>query len=185
MAMTKLGTLLGTLSVGSLLAAAGCAQRVPFTHQMRSEYNLGADELGRLQYYVAGQIRLQREMSVQEVSVTPGHQLRILRNKRIEEVVIRPGTPGVAVGSSENSVEVSFEKDGSLTFGSSEPNRALLGGRYGLFAEEWRAGEGRVQYAGKTFRLLPESEDIHLLVDLKSLDNCRKDSRTAPGRKLR
>lgn len=56
--------------VGFFLAlavfASGCSTQVPFTHQLRLDYDLDSGEgekLKQLQYYVSDTITLQRELS--------------------------------------------------------------------------------------------------------------------------
>lgn len=161
----------------------GCATKIPFTHQLRSEYNLGPGELKQLQYYVSGPITLQRELNREEKEVAPGHILRLFQDKRIEEILVHEGTQCIAVDSSDNTLEISFEQGQSLTFASSPENRDVWGGKYGL-AAKWEDGTGKLTYEGKVYWAVSGSNNVYLLVGAEDLRQFKKESRTLPGRTL-
>lgn len=167
------------VSAAPLLTA--CARKVPFVQTMRSQYNLGPDELKQLQYYVSGPIVLQREMSNQETGVTPGHKLTLVKDKRVEEVIVPGGTPGVCVDPGSTTLRIKFEEADSLTFGLDPANREVRNGRYPLLVQDARPGEGQVTYEGKSFRVLRGGRSVYLIVGLEQLQKFEKESRKAKG----
>ena len=114
----------------------GCSARVPFTHQMRNQYDLGDEEIKNIQFYISRPIILRRELENSE-TVVPGQTIRIVKNRRLEEIRIQSQTPGVAVFVYPNTLRVSFEHGNTLTFGSSDEHRNVKEGRYAIFADEW------------------------------------------------
>ena len=105
--------------VAGSLSFAGCApQRVAFTQGIRTQYALGSEELKNLQYYVSGDITLQRDFRREEGEISKGHKLVTKEGGHLEEVVIPAGTPGIATEVGETSLAVSFEPGSSLMFGS-------------------------------------------------------------------
>jgi hypothetical protein len=98
-------------------ALVGCASsRIPFTHEVRTQYRLSDDEVRNLQFYVSHTITLRRELSATDRQVTGGHQLVLTSGKVIEEVVIEDGTPGVAVAIGRDAIAVSFDVGSQLEF---------------------------------------------------------------------
>src|SRR5512146_2147449 len=80
------------------LAVAGCAhQRIAFTQEIRTYYDLGSDELKNLQYYVSSDITLHREFRREEGEISKSHRLVMKEGGLVEQVFIRAGTPGIAM----------------------------------------------------------------------------------------
>jgi hypothetical protein len=160
--------------LGIAFLTAGCANKVPFTQDMRQEHNLSVDNLKIVQFYIDDDVTLQRELSLKETSVTPGHALKILNDKRIEEVFIKGGTPGVVIDGGADNLLVSFEEGKALDF------RVWLGNRYMLRHEDCR-----LKYDGMDYIAVGKSKFVCLLVVLNDLNKIKKESRTLPGRTLK
>lgn len=166
------------------LAASGCASnRVAFTQPLRVQYDLSAEELKNLQYYLAGDVTLQRGFRSEEGEVSKGHALVRKEGGVVEQVIIRSGTPGIATDIGETSLTVSFEAGASLVFGSppsdQDPQR-----KYRLTAERWGDRYGELVYGGRTFYAVDESGEAFLEVVLESLDAVEKKRKVLPGMTL-
>lgn len=113
--MRPFSTLVVTLlSLGTL---TGCASgRVPFTHEIRTQYRLTDDEVKNLQFYTSHTITLRRELTATDREVTGGHKLVLTSGKVVEEMVIEKETPGVAVAVSRDTIAVSFDVGSQLEF---------------------------------------------------------------------
>jgi hypothetical protein len=107
----RLVALLFTLALGT-----GCASYMPFTQELRSEYDLADTDLENLQFYNSHTITLRRELSRDSRRITGGHKLLMIAGKQIEEVVIDARTPGVVVGASPSTLRVSFAEGSFLEF---------------------------------------------------------------------
>lgn len=176
--------ILGLLGLQAILAA-GCNLPVPFTQELRNEYDLTEEQLRHIQYYVSGPLTLRRELATDEATVTPGHQVRIVKEHRVEEIIIGRGTPGIAERVTADSLDVSFEKGHHITFGcktTDDDGKERSEGRYLLYAKGWQEDRGKVTYGGKTFYVVGSSGDVHLLVDLRKIKSSKKDTRRVKGR---
>ncbi len=161
----------------------GCATKVPFTHELRSEYNLAPDDLRRLQYYLSDTVVLQREVGNDEI-VTVNRRVKIRRESSVEQVVIRRRTPGVAVGSGTHSLDVSFEHGNQIKFGIDNDAKVRRGGVYQMMLPTTKDGQENVIYGGATYSNTNYSSDVYILVVLQELEKFRKISRRVKGRRL-
>jgi hypothetical protein len=178
-ASTRIFAVAATLAVS--LGAAGCAhQRIAFTHPIRTYYGLGNEELKNLQFYVSGDITLQREFRSEEGEISKSHKLVMKEGGLVEQVLIRAGTPGVATEVGDTFLAVSFEPGSSLMFGSSDkdpdPDR-----KYKLFAKRWTGYYGEILYDGKLFYAVEGSGLACLVVDAESLDAVTMKRKVLPG----
>lgn len=162
-------------------AMAGCATRqVAFTRGIRTYYGLESDDLKNLQYYVSGDITLERAFVREEGEVSKGHTLVAKESGLVEQVIIRAGTPGVATEVGDTYLAVSFEPGASLVFGSPasdrDPDRT-----YKLLATRWTDTYGEIDYGGKTFYAVYGSRAAHLVVAVESLDAVKTKKTVLPG----
>lgn len=172
------------IALVSLAALSGCATgRVPFTQSLREQYRLEGENLKRLQYYVVGDITLQRDFRREEGEVSGSHKLVVKEGGLVEEVFIKSGTPGVATEVGATSVGVSFEPGGSIVFGSppSDRDRERV---YKFSASEWNHGYGKLVYGGKTYYALEGSGLAYIEVGMESLDAVEKKTKVLPGMTL-
>lgn len=106
------------LALALVPALAGCgAGRIPFTHEIRSQYRLTDAEVKNLQFYVSHTVTLRRELDATSRQVTGGHKLVLTTGKVIEEVVVEEDTPGVATAVGPDTITVSFDVGSSMVFG--------------------------------------------------------------------
>jgi hypothetical protein len=95
----------------------GCGSGlIAFTHELRVENNLSAEEIKNLQFYVSHKITLRRELESGGRQVTGSHKLLVVSGKTIEEVVIEEATPGIAVAVGSSAISISFEQGSSMDF---------------------------------------------------------------------
>jgi hypothetical protein len=168
----------------AILAASGCAaNRVAFTQPIRTQYDLSAEELKNLQYYLAGDVTLQREIRSEEGEISKSHALVRKEGGVVEQVIVRSGTPGIATDVGETTLTVSFEPGASLVFGSPPTDRDPER-KYKLTAERWGDRRGELMYGGKTFYAVDWSGEAFLEVVLESLDAVEKKRKVLPGMTL-
>lgn len=190
----------------------GCASTVPFTHEIRTEHDLGPDELEGLQFYVSNDVVLRREVEVRGRTIDDG-QLKLHAGKSIEEVVIEKHTPGVAVAMDDLSITISFEEGSALDFAlkTGTPQPLRLEPSNGGFAEPpdpfpgdhgprlidepafvdaignyWldHDDDNRVVFVGKDWELVDQSYRAHLVIDSSSLEEVVERRTTLGGRTL-
>jgi hypothetical protein len=166
------------------VALAGCAtNRVAFTQGIRTQYDLGNEDLKNLQYYVSSDITLQREFRSEEGEVSQTHKLVAKESGLVDQVIIRAGTPGIATQVEDTFLAVSFEPGVSLMFGSPptdwDPER-----RYKLLAKRWTPTFGEIDYGGKTFQAVEGSRAAYLEVPVEALDAVKRQKKVLPGMTL-
>ena len=170
--------------IASVLAGlsllSGCA-RLPFTQDLRDQYNLSPAQLGRIQYYTSGPIVLERVVQKQVAAPTERNRLQIAQAELVRRVNIPEGTPGVAVGFTNDMLEISFEPGKSLFFGSSPAKRKEVGGLYCLLARDWTDRRGTLSYGGETYRTRPGAGGVHLLIDVEEGRRFRTVAKTLGG----
>ena len=166
------------------LLAAGCAhQRVAFTQDLRTHYDLKDGDLKNLQYYVSSDITLQRDFRREEGEISKSHKLVMKEGGLTEEVVIRSGTAGIATEVGDTFLAVSFEPGASLLFGSPPDDRDPER-KYKLSARRWTDYYGEIAYEGKIYYAIEGSRRAYLEVDVESLDAVEKKKKVLPGMTL-
>jgi hypothetical protein len=171
-------------AVAFFVGLTGCAtHKVAFTQGIRTQYDLGSEDLKNLQYYASSDITLQREFRSEEGEVSKAHKLVAKESGLVDQVIIRAGTPGIATQVEETFLAVSFEPGVSLMFGSPptdwDPER-----KYKLVAKRWTATYGEIDYGGKTFQAVEGSRAAYLEVPVESLDAVKKQKKVLPGMTL-
>ena len=186
---------------------------IPFTHELRSQQSLSADDVQQLQFYVSHTVTLRREVELASRHIEEGH-LKLRSGKTLEEVVIEQETPGIATVVSDTAITVSFEEGTALTFalrtGQPEP---LVASPPSLsrFAEppEPFPGDGplvqqpvvdeslvgsywlatdtdsmTVSFQGKLWEAVEESFRAHLIIDTEELEDVVESNTVLGGRTL-
>lgn len=165
-----------------LFVLPACSPRIPFTQEIRTQYNLTAEELRRIQFYVSDPVLLRRGIENDKKRTEDG-TLIIQTGKQIEQVFIKANTPGVVQQVVDNQrLAVAFE-DGAenyLVFGSGVSRNGL----YYLNALEWDQGRGKVNYNGQTWYSNTGSDAVYLLFRMKSIRELRVNEKVAKGRKV-
>lgn len=176
----SLATWAGIAAVMAIFFAAGCAH-VPLDHQLRSEYQLSPETLKSLQVYTSGDIILERRVERKRAEADADRKLVVQESELIRKVYIPSGTPGVIVGVQDDRLEVQFEPGATLTFGSTEKNRAKLGGLYNLMAHRWENGRGRVKYGDEWFLTQPGAGSVHLIIRKRDIQRTKVVKKTVRG----
>lgn len=200
-------------ALGLALFATGChTGLIDFTHELRDQHHLSADELKNLQYYVSDTITLRRELESGGKQITGNHKLILVAGKTIEEVKIEAKTPGIARIIGDHSITVSFEEGSSLEFAASGGDGAYVtGARSSSFAQPPDPFPGNrpapvdpvpqndpfsgyyalvmsptstVTFQGKVFEAIGDSLKAHLMISSESLEEKVQTNKTLPGLRL-
>lgn len=154
-----------------------------FTDNTRTKYDLNAEDLKSLQFYVRGEIVLTR-YSKQEKKGVEGGELTVMKDEVLERIVIKDFTPClVSEVIDGNRIAFSFE-DGSsryLVFG----NLKNQDGRYYLQALDWKnVRGGKVNYGEKEYYVNHSAKEAHIILMVKSLDRFKLDQKVVKGKTL-
>jgi hypothetical protein len=161
-------------------AAGGCARR-PFTHQMRSLYQLEPETIRQIQVYTSHDIVLERRVDRKRGEASEDRDLILKETELIRRIYIPEGTPGVIVGVQDDRLEVQFEPGATLIFGSTEKNRNKLDGFYHLMALRWEDGRGVVKYGGELFLTQPGAGKVYLTVRARGAQKTKVVRKTVRG----
>lgn len=171
---------------------------VPFTLELRNEYQLTDQEVRELQFYVSDRVILEREIVDIDKRVSKEHILKKIEDKILDQVVFRSFTPGVAVDVLPYALQVAFEQQGYLTFetdGELEDPYYFKSDRYGeevklkIFDHCWWFkhyedeiySNGLVDYNGHEYWVYHPENRPHLLVDEESLEKIIENRRIVKG----
>lgn len=164
------------------LSFGSCKNLVPYSNNLRDQFNLNEQQIRKIQFYVSTEIVLQREVSSANTKIESG-KIKMLNGRKVQEIIIPVGTKGVLTDiPRENKLLVSFELDDNhyLSFGVN-PN---ANNHYTLLASSWNGSVGTVTYAGEKYQANPESKFSQLMVDLRKIQKLQTKQRVAKGRKV-
>lgn len=166
---------------------ASCAMQVPYTNQIRDEFNLDTEEkLGKVQFFISHTIVMDEEVRNENSATTSNGTLVNNSSTRKESVIIQAGTPCIFDSySNKGEMRVRFENgDGKvLTFvAKNEASR-----RY-YFNVDWnQAGGPKISYGGVIYKidvLRGSPRSAYLRVARKKLEKVKRKDRFVRGMKV-
>lgn len=171
-----------SLTILSLILGS-CKSTIPYTNTIKSKYNLGEEELKKMQFFISSNVTLQRgEKADDSQELDKDGKLIVSSSSSVDEIFIPAGTPGVCVKVlAENRLAISFDKDDDkyLVFG--DPNNR---GRYHLMGAEWKNGRGKIKYGGKVYYVMPGGAGAYVKFELKKVKDYERNQTTVRGRKI-
>ncbi len=179
-----------------LLLSAGCItaplKTTPLTTSLIKQYNLGPTELAALQYYPSDDI----ELTMQDVASTSGIKgtgVSLESRRVIDYVVVPDMTPGIAVNTSDESLEIAFEEGSSFTFSNTAVLRDGTRKEQSLFSlvpdhvlpaeERGELGPYAYTYRGKEYHSRSGSS-VYLLVVESKINEVTKTKHRMQGLKI-
>lgn len=170
--------------IGVVAFMTSCSPNLtPFTQDLYDHTGLSENDLKRVQFYVSRDVVLYRELVQGESKIANG-RIKLKNGKQIEEVVIRSGTPGALLFIPKaNRFAISFEDGEKSPFLMFGPN-PKMNNRYALLAKEWKKYEGKVQYAGKIYKVESDAAYASLLVDIDRIGDTQIRRKFAQGREI-
>ncbi len=142
------------LALAALLLS-GCLtfRLTEFTEETRQTFQLSADELKRVQFYVSHKLVLTAVNEVRE-SPTPGWLRKpTLDTRYVDQVVIRRLTPGIVITVGEQWLDLSFEEGAWLRFTRKPSGRYLLDANTVMYGNQ----QYRAECIPRRFRKCPVS----------------------------
>lgn len=171
------------LLISACALLTSCSPRIPFTQQIRDQYQLSAAELKGIQFYLSDPVELKKGEVAEKKKSTEEGKLVVLSGKDIDVITFRAFTPGtVDQVVDAQTLRVAFE-DGpekSMVFSSSK----IKSGYYYLSALDWENGLGKINYGGQTWLSSRGSDKAVLLFKMKSIRKLRVNEKVVKGRKV-
>lgn len=174
---------LGLTVIFVFASLTGCKQKISYTKDLQTRYHFTDAELGKLQFYLEGDVILYAASKDGNTTLHDGDIL-ISEAESVDKIIFRSGTQGVfekLVG--DNKIAIRFEEGEGryLVFGSTTPK-----GRYTLQAQEWKPnGRGVINYGDKKYLTSKTSSSAFLIVKVKKSKNYESSQRVVKGKKLR
>jgi len=169
-----------------VLLLASCATQIPFTNQIRDEFNLDTEEkLGKVQFYISHTIVMDEEVKNQSSSTTNNGTL-VNTNKKKESIIIQAGTPCVFDSyGTKGEIMVRFETGEGRVLSFLSKNEATR--RY-YFNVDWnQAGGPRIKYGNATYKIdvfRGSPRSAYLRVAGRKLEKVRRKDRFVRGMKV-
>ena len=142
------------LALAALLLSGCLTYRLTeFTEETRQTFQLSADELKRVQFYVSHTLVLTAVNEVRE-SPPPGRRGKSeLYTRYVDQVVIRRHTPGVVITAGDRWLDVSFQEGTWLRFTRKPSGRYLLDANTVMYDNQ----QYRAECVSRRFRKCPVS----------------------------
>jgi|SRR5690554_5212836 len=161
-----------------------CANSIPYTEKLRSEYDLTPEKLKKIQFYTSETIILERSED-QSKMVTTGKSGEVVKSETStsERVIIPARRKGILERVEEDgSVLVRFEV-GQNKFLSFKERPNISNGRLYLEAQ-WVNGRGELDYGNAVYFAVRGSSSAYLMVKLKDFSKQQHKDRVVKGTKV-
>lgn len=178
MGITKLLAVISAIICISMLFS--CASKVPFTSDLKEQYNISEKTLKKIQFYTSQEIVLMQSGGESYMQTYEG-KILVNNTARESKIVIPKNTPCTIEKTLDSTrVIVAFEygEGKVLIFGVNSI------GTYSLFAKKWMGRDGVVEYGNSTYTTANGSGASVLNVKLKKLNQYRNKERTISGKRI-
>lgn len=167
------------LALAALLLSGCLAYRlIEFTEETRRTFQLSADELKRMQFYVSNTLVLTAVNEIRE-STPPGWLRKPeLDTRYVDQVVIRRHTRGVVIAAGDRWLDVSFEEGTWLRFTRMPSGRYLLDANTVMYGDH----QYRVECVPRRFRKCPATLFIRKNLKPKTRVRSQKVKGRRPSR---
>jgi len=174
----------GIVFFALLLVAASCGTRVPFTDQLKEDFDLTPENLMKVQFYTSSVIILEKSNSSGNVSTGDDGALVSNSSKTQDRIIINGNTKCVfeKMGA-EDAIVVRFELGTGkvLTFNT---RVAQTNGKYYLVANWAENKGGTLEYGNETYNIQSGGSSAYLTVILKKLQRTKRKDRIVKGMKV-
>jgi hypothetical protein len=168
----------------TLLFLGSCATKVPYTKEIKKEFNLTPDKLKGVQFYTSEAIILEREGEKQNISTTgEDGELVSSESSSSTRIIIPANRPCVFEKlEDDGTVQIRFEMGGGRVLRFAE-RKNISNGRFYLKAI-WKNGKGEMDYGGSVYYAVRSSASAYLMVKLKKWKKNKKNDRVVKGMKI-
>lgn len=173
-----------------LLFTTSCTRYIPFTNHLRARFQLDAEGLRRVQYYLSGGFSLRRDVTAESARLTPGGVLRKDGGRLVEEILVKKCTPGVVLRSEfeadppKAALYLSFmpgDNTNSLPFTLAGEPSPDSDAPFVLSATQWDGPLPKVRYDNKLWSV-DLGKRPHLVVKKAAFFKPQRITRILPGR---
>lgn len=172
-------------SLSVLLLLASCATKVPYTAELRNQFDLSDDKLKKVQFFTSETIILERSDKQDNVSTTGQSGTLVSSSSSSSERIIIPANRPCIFErrSTDGAVEIRFELgDGRVLRFDERAN--INNGRFYLVAQ-WADGKGELDYGHAVYYAVRGSSAAYLMVKLKNYKKNQRKDRVVKGMKVK
>jgi len=180
--------LLFLLATSALLAS--CGVKVPYTTQIRDEFNLDTEEkMSKVQFFTSHTIILDQDKKSDAQNSTQNGTLVSSSSSQKETIIIPAGTKCIFTNfGSKGEIVVRFEfGDGKVLSFATKPENTSANKRY-YFDADWNMQGGpKIKYGDSMYKvdlLRGSPRTAHLLVVKKRLEKSKRKERVLKGLKV-
>lgn len=165
------------------ILVVSCAQKIPYTDQVKEDFDLSPENMTKVQFYTSSNIILEKNQSSGNQGTGSSGELVVNSSKTQNRVIIPTNTRGVfeKIGPN-NEVIVRFEV-GSGRVIKFATRATQTSGKYYLVAD-WKNNGGTMEYGGETFSVSSGGSSAFLQVRLKKLQKTKRKDRVVKGMKV-
>jgi len=167
-----------------LVLLASCGMKVPYTDEIKKEYNLDENNMKKVQFFTSQTIILARKNSLENQG-TSGTGALVTNENSVENRIIIPVNTKCVFEKFEanGDIQVRFEVGQNKTLRYAV-RKGQTSGRFYLDAVWDQKKGGQLDYGNLTYYATPESGGAYLLVVTKKLRKVRRKDRVVKGMKV-
>ena len=164
-----------------LLIVASCATKVPYTNQIRDEFELDdASKMKGVQFYTYGPIILEKRSSEGVKTTESDGDLVKSESTTSDRIIIPSSTKCVFEDfTEEGGIIVRFEKGSGKVLRFAMKQNTNLEKYY--FVATWKNGKGVVEYGSEEYVVSSQSARAYLVVKIEKWQKEKKKDRVVRG----
>lgn len=166
-----------------LLIAASCGTRVPYTEQLKEDFDLTPENMMKVQFYTSSVIILEKSSSSGNQGTGDDGALVQNSSKTQDRIIINPGTKCVFEKTGENNAIVVRFELGTGKVLKFNTRAAQTNGKYYLVTVPKENSAGTVEYGNETYNVT-DGTSAYLTVMLKKLQKTKRKDRIVKGMKV-
>ncbi len=165
------------------LLISSCSQILPYTDQLRDQFDLTPENMMKVQFYTSSNIILEKSHSSGNQTTGTAGELVINSSKTQDRIIIPTNTRGVFEKMGDNNeIVVRFEM-GSGKVIRFATRVTQTSGKYYLVAD-WKNNGGTLEYGNETYKVGTGGSSAFLQVRMKKMQKITRKDRIVKGMKV-
>ena len=164
---------------------ASCGTKVPYTKELKKEFNLTPEKLSKVQFYSSETIILERSKKQNKMTTTSEKGDLVSSSVASSERIVIPANRRCIFEKMEKdgSIQIRFELGPGRVL-SFATRQNISNGRLYLKAM-WKNGKGELDYGGAVYYAVRGSASAYLMVRLKNYKKNKRKDRVVKGLKVK
>lgn len=169
----------------TVIILGSCGTKVPYTKELKQEFDLTPDKLKKVQFYSSETIILERSDKQNKMTTTSEKGDLVSSSVASSERIVIPANRRCIFEKMEEdgSIQIRFEMGAGRVLRFTE-RKNISNGRLYLKAL-WVNGKGELDYGGAVYYAVRESASAYLMVRLKNYRKNNRKDRVVKGLKVK